>query len=94
VAADDVEFMRWRAERWMKLQHFPAALRHSPFFCLRHGAAMIAHTFAGTTWRSAAGLEPERAAFDRFRTRRRHEREWPGLDPQRRPGVALAPATA
>ena len=29
--------MRWRAERWMKVRHLPAALAHDPGFVLRHG---------------------------------------------------------
>src|SRR5207237_624262 len=32
VEAADVEFMRWKAERWMKARHFPAAAAHSPGF--------------------------------------------------------------
>jgi radical SAM superfamily enzyme YgiQ (UPF0313 family) len=71
----EVEFLRWRAERWMKLRHMPAAWRHSPGFVLRHGREMLAHTFAGSTWRSALGLEDQHAAFDRFREHRRLERE-------------------
>src|SRR3954467_1331640 len=39
VPAEEIEFLRWRAERWIKLRHFPRALRHSPLFCLRHGPA-------------------------------------------------------
>jgi anaerobic magnesium-protoporphyrin IX monomethyl ester cyclase len=74
VPAEEVEFLRWRAERWMKLRHMPAAVRHSPGFTLRHGAAMLAHTFTGTTLRSALGLESERAVFRRFRERRRQQR--------------------
>jgi hypothetical protein len=55
---------------------------------------MIAHTFAGTTWRSLAGLEPDRAVFDRFRERRRRERAWPELDAVTAHAGSLAPATA
>lgn len=76
VAAEDVEFMRWRAERWMKVAHLPAAFRHSPSFILRHGLEMLAHTFTGTTVRSMLGLEDERAVFDRFRRQRRSERHY------------------
>jgi anaerobic magnesium-protoporphyrin IX monomethyl ester cyclase len=71
----EVEYLRWRAERWMKLRHMPVACRHSPGFVLQHGRAMIAHTFAGSTWRSAMGLEDDHAVFDRFREHRRRERE-------------------
>src|SRR3954467_4826345 len=28
LSADEVEFMRWRAERWMKLRHMPASFAH------------------------------------------------------------------
>jgi len=75
VESLDIEFLRWRAERWMKVRHMPAAVAHSPRFVLRHGRRMLAHTFTGTTWRSAIGLEDERAAFDRFRRSRRAERD-------------------
>lgn len=75
LSADDVEFLRWRAERWMKVRHLPAALAHSPGFVIRNGLAMLRHTFAGTTWRSIAGLEDERRTFERFREIRRRERD-------------------
>jgi hypothetical protein len=35
---------------------------------------MLAHTFAGSSWRSLVGLESDRAVFERFRQRRQHER--------------------
>jgi radical SAM superfamily enzyme YgiQ (UPF0313 family) len=74
VSASDIEFLRWRKERWMKLRHFPAAFIHSPGFVLRHGLAMLAHTFAGSTGRSLLGLESQQRVFERFRQRRRQER--------------------
>ncbi len=75
VPARDIEFLRWKAERWMKMRHFPAVLWHNPGFVLRNGRRMIAHTFTGTTVRSLLGLESERVAFERFREQRRRERE-------------------
>jgi hypothetical protein len=74
VSASEIEFLRWRKERWMKLGHLPAAFLHSPGFVLRHGLEMLAHTFAGSTARSLLGLESQRRVFDRFRERRRQER--------------------
>jgi radical SAM superfamily enzyme YgiQ (UPF0313 family) len=74
VGADDIEYLRWRAERWMKMRHFPAAAIHSPGFVARHGMGMLAHTFAGSSWRSVFGLENDRSVFERFRARRRDER--------------------
>jgi hypothetical protein len=52
----------------------PVACRHSPGFVVRHGLAMLTHTFAGSTVRSALGLESQRAVFERFRERRRQQR--------------------
>ena len=74
--AEEIEFMRWRAERWMKLRHFWPVLRHSPGFVLRHGPQMVAHTFRGSTLRSLVGLESERKAFARYKALRRAEREY------------------
>jgi len=74
--AAEVEFLRWRAERWMKVRHLPSVLRHYPGFVLRHGPQMLAHTFRGTTWRSVLGLESERSVFERYKARRAAEREY------------------
>ena len=46
-----------------------------PGFVLRHGRAMLAHTFRGSSWRSWLGLEDERTVFARYKTIRREERE-------------------
>jgi len=76
MTADEIEFLRWRQERWMKVRHFPATARHSPGFVLRHGPAMLAHTFRGSTRKSALGLESARQAFERYREIRKAEREY------------------
>jgi anaerobic magnesium-protoporphyrin IX monomethyl ester cyclase len=76
LPAEEIEFLRWKAERWMKLRHFPKALRHSPGFCLRHGPAMVAHTFRGASWKYWLGLESDRDVFRRYRQLRRAEREY------------------
>jgi anaerobic magnesium-protoporphyrin IX monomethyl ester cyclase len=86
LPADEIEFMRWRAERWMKVRHVPAVLRHYPRFVMRHAPAMLAHTFRGSTWRSALGLESSRAVFARYKAIRHAEREY--LTPQK-PGSAI-----
>jgi anaerobic magnesium-protoporphyrin IX monomethyl ester cyclase len=74
LSGEEVEFMRWRAERWMKLHHMPAAIRRSPVFVLRHGYKMLAHTFRGSSIRSLLGLEDEWECFQRYRDIRRAER--------------------
>ncbi len=74
--ADEIEFLRWRAERWMKLRHLPAVLRHYPGFVARHAPEMLAHTFRGSSWRSVLGLESERDVFTRYKALRAREREY------------------
>lgn len=76
LTAEEIEFLRWRAERWMKLRHLWPVLTHSPRFVVRHGAAMLAHTFRGSSLKSLLGLENEREAFARYREIRRSEREY------------------
>src|SRR5271170_7142430 len=56
LPAEEVEFLRWKAERWMKVHHIPAALRHDPKFVLTTGWKMLGHTFRGSSIRSALGL--------------------------------------
>src|SRR5436190_19986319 len=56
LPAEEVEFMRWKAERWMKTHHIPAVFRHDPWFVLTHSPKMLAHTFRGSSVRSALGL--------------------------------------
>jgi len=72
--AEEIEFMRWRAERWMKVHHMPVAFRHSPLFVLRTMRKMFSHTFRGSTLRTMLGIEDERQAFLRFRELRKAER--------------------
>jgi hypothetical protein len=76
LPAEEIEFLRWRSERWMKVRHFPRALAHSPLWVLRHGREMLAHTFRGSSWRSALGLESQRRVFQRYRERRAVERQY------------------
>ncbi len=76
LPAEEVEFMRWKAERWMKVHHVPAALKHDPGFVLFKGWKMLAHTFRGSSIRSALGLESDKKVFERYREIRRAEREY------------------
>ncbi len=80
LTSDEIEFMRWKAERWMKVRHLPAVLRHDPGFVLRHMHRMMAHTFRGTGWKSVLGLESSRTVFRRYKAIRDRERnylDWP-----------------
>jgi anaerobic magnesium-protoporphyrin IX monomethyl ester cyclase len=75
VSAEEVEYVRWKAERWMKVRHIPAALFHDPWFVVRNAPQMLTHTFRGCTLRSVLGLEDERRAFERYKAIRQQERE-------------------
>ena len=73
---EEIEFLRWRAERWMKLRHLPPVFFRNPLFVLRNGAKMLAHTFRGMTLKTLFGLEGERQAFERYRAIRQAERTY------------------
>jgi anaerobic magnesium-protoporphyrin IX monomethyl ester cyclase len=75
LSAEEVEYQRWKTERWMKVRHMPVALRHDPWFVIQHAPKMLAHTFRGSTFRSVLGLEDERRAFQRYKAIRNVERE-------------------
>jgi radical SAM superfamily enzyme YgiQ (UPF0313 family) len=80
LSADEIEFLRWRAERWMKVRHLPPVLKHDPGFVLKNGLKMLRHTFRGTSLKTWLGLESERKAFRRYKEIRRSERQFfPGL---------------
>jgi len=75
LPAEEVEFLRWKAERWIKTRHIPAVLRHDPWFVLTHAPQMLAHTFRGSSLRSALNLEGDRVVFARYKAIRKAERE-------------------
>jgi anaerobic magnesium-protoporphyrin IX monomethyl ester cyclase len=93
LAPEEIEYLRWKAERWMKVRHLPRVLQHDPGFVLRNAHRMLAHTFRGSTWRSCLGLESSRVVFRRYRERRARERlyiDWP--DPLDASGAEARPS--
>ena len=80
LSAQEIEFLRWQSERWIKTRHFPTALWHSPGFVLRHGHKMLAHTFRGSSWRSVLGLETSRQVYERYQAFRKAERNYLPLE--------------
>jgi radical SAM superfamily enzyme YgiQ (UPF0313 family) len=70
----EIEYERWRAERWMKVRHIPAVISDSPLFVLRNWWKMLSHTFRGSSVRSMIGLEDRRKTFERYRAIRSAER--------------------
>lgn len=76
VPSEEIEFLRWRDERWMKVRHMPAAFRHDPWFVITKGIKMAVQTFRGSSLRSMLGLEDEHNVFARYKVIRRQEREF------------------
>ncbi len=74
LSGEEAEFLRWRAERWMKLRHMPVAFAHDPLYVLRNAKRMFAYTFRGSSIKSFLGIEDERRAFERYRAIRERER--------------------
>src|SRR5262245_18147549 len=74
LPADEVEYMRWRAERWIKFRHMPVAFLHNPKYIFRHAHRMFAETFQGSTFKTFFGLEDDHAAFERYRAIRQQQR--------------------
>jgi anaerobic magnesium-protoporphyrin IX monomethyl ester cyclase len=76
LAANEIEYLRWKAERGMKTRHMPATFRHDPWFVVRNAVKMAAHTYRGSTLRTLLGLEDERQAFMRYKEIREQERHY------------------
>jgi anaerobic magnesium-protoporphyrin IX monomethyl ester cyclase len=76
LPATQIEYLRWRAERWMKVRHLPAVLRRNPGFVLRNGLRMLVHTFRGSTLKTFLRLEDEWKAFQRYKLIRAAERKY------------------
>jgi hypothetical protein len=76
MQAEDIEFMRWKAERWMKARHMPSAFAHDPWFIARNALKMLRHTFRGSSLKSVFGLESDREVFQRYRGIRAAERTY------------------
>jgi radical SAM superfamily enzyme YgiQ (UPF0313 family) len=73
---EEIEYMRWRAERPMKIRHGWAVFRHDPRFFLEMTNRVIRFIYRGETWLSLFGLASKRKAFERYREIRRRERQY------------------
>ena len=76
LSAEEIEFLRWKAERWMRLRHLSALVSHDPLFVLLNVWSILSFNFRGTSWRSLLGLEKETAVFERYRVIRKAERAY------------------
>lgn len=76
LPSEEVEYRRWRAERWMKVRHVPTVFRLNPAFALRTTLKMFRHTFRGCTLKTFLGLEDQHKAFERYTALRAMERQY------------------
>ncbi len=76
LAPEEIEYERWRAERWMKVRHLPPMVVHDPLFVLRNWWGMLSFTFRGSSLKSVLGLESAREVFARYRAIRSAERQY------------------
>ncbi len=73
---EEIEYLRWSAERWMKSRHMWALIKHDPFFMARNIWRIFAFHFRGSTLRTFLRLEDEQVAFKRYRGIRAAERNY------------------
>src|SRR5208283_2077232 len=74
LAPEEIEYQRWRVERWMKTAHMLVVIFREPWFALKNWPRMLWHTFRGSSLRSALGRESDRKVFERYRAIRQQER--------------------
>jgi hypothetical protein len=59
VSAAEIEFLRWRAERWMKMKHLPAAFVHSPWSTSQrptYAGARLPEPVSDLSWSRRGGV--------------------------------------
>jgi len=76
LSGREIEFMRWKAERWIKLRHSYVMISHDPRFYVKHGIKMLRHVFRGSTIWSCLGLQNSRKVFERYCAIRERERKY------------------
>jgi anaerobic magnesium-protoporphyrin IX monomethyl ester cyclase len=76
LSGEEIEFMRWKAERWIKARHWWTLIKHDPLFMARNFLRIAGFNFRGSTLKTFLGLEPERRAFERYRKMRAAERDY------------------
>src|SRR5271165_6264116 len=74
IAPQEIEYERWRVERWIKVRHIPALITRDPLFVIRNVVKMLAFNFRGSSVKSMLGLESDWTAFQRYRALRSRER--------------------
>ena len=74
LTGKEIEFLRWKVERWMRVRHLSALFSHDPLFVVLNFLRILTFNFRGTSVRSVLGFEKEAAVFERYRAIREAER--------------------
>jgi anaerobic magnesium-protoporphyrin IX monomethyl ester cyclase len=72
----EIEFLRWRVERWIRVRHLGALFSHDPLYVVLNFLRILAFNFRGSSIRSFFGLEGERSVFERYCAIRKAERTY------------------
>jgi radical SAM superfamily enzyme YgiQ (UPF0313 family) len=76
LSGEEIEFLRWKAERWIKVRHYWALIKHDPSFMARNIKKLLEFNFRGCTLKTFLRLESELVAFNRYRGMRVAERNY------------------
>ncbi len=76
LSGEEIEYLRWRAERWIKARHWFALAKHDPLFMARNIKRIFDFNFRGCTLGTFLRLEDELRAFKRYRSLRAAERSY------------------
>jgi anaerobic magnesium-protoporphyrin IX monomethyl ester cyclase len=76
LSGREIEYMRWRTERWIKVRFGWTLFRFYPSYFLRNALRLGRVIFRGSTIRSLLGLASEREAFERYCAIRTAERKF------------------
>jgi anaerobic magnesium-protoporphyrin IX monomethyl ester cyclase len=74
LTGKEIEFLRWKVERWMRVRHLSALFSHDPLFVVLNFLRILTFNFRGISVRSVLGFEKETAVFERYRAIREAER--------------------
>jgi hypothetical protein len=67
LSGDEIEYLRWKAERWIKARHWVELVKHGPIFMARNIEPIFDFKFRGSTLKTFLRLEDDRRAFERNR---------------------------
>ena len=65
LTGKEIEFLRWKVERWMRVRHLSALFSQDPLFVVANFFSILSFSFRGSSVHSVLGFEKEGAVFER-----------------------------